>query len=147
LWPAGRGQFRPQGHNLNNIGRGPFDEAIYQMGMLWALKFRTRSFLKIAFWKPIFWPCVLLMQPTGTVWTTLIGDQSGIISCEVWSKSNKWFQRRCCLKKLLTDDARTDDGRRTLGHHKSSIENFVLRWANNAQKWIMKCRTNEQVGD
>ena len=28
-------------------------------------------------------------------------------SCEVWSKSNKRFQRRCCLKKLLTD-ARTD---------------------------------------
>jgi len=23
-------------------------------------------------------------------------------SCEVWSKSNKWFQRRSCLKKLLT---------------------------------------------
>ena len=23
-------------------------------------------------------------------------------SCEVWSKSNEWFQRRCCLKKLLT---------------------------------------------
>jgi len=28
-------------------------------------------------------------------------------SCEVWSKSNKQFQRRCCLKKLLTDE-RTD---------------------------------------
>ena len=23
--------------------------------------------------------------------------------CEVWSKSNERFQRRCCLKKLLTD--------------------------------------------
>ena len=36
-------------------------------------------------------------------------------SCEVWSKSIKWFQRRCCLKKLLTDGrthGRTD-GRRT----------------------------------
>jgi len=44
-------------------------------------------------------------------------------SCEVWSKSSKWFQRRCCLKKLLTHgrtDGRTDDGRRTLVHHKSS---------------------------
>jgi len=57
-------------------------------------------------------------------------------SCEVWSKSNKWFQRRCCLKKLLTDGrtdarthARTDDGRRTLKDHKSSLEHFVLRWA------------------
>ena len=41
-------------------------------------------------------------------------------SCEVWSKSNKRFQSRCCLKKLLTD-ARTDDGRRTLKDHKSSL--------------------------
>ena len=44
-------------------------------------------------------------------------------SWEVWSKSNKWFQRRCCLKKLLTHarmDRRTDDGRQTMGHHKSS---------------------------
>ena len=45
-------------------------------------------------------------------------------SCEVWSKSNKGFQRRCCLKKLLTDgrtEARTDDGQRTLKDHKSSL--------------------------
>ena len=40
-------------------------------------------------------------------------------SCEVWSKSNKRFQRRCCLKKLLTH-ARTH-GRRTLKDHKSSL--------------------------
>ena len=35
-------------------------------------------------------------------------------SCVVWSKSNKRFQRTCCLKKLLTDartDARTPDAR------------------------------------
>jgi len=30
-------------------------------------------------WKPIFWPRDLLMQPTGTVWTILIGDHPGII--------------------------------------------------------------------
>jgi len=35
--------------------------------------------LKIAFWKPIFWPCDLLMQPTETIWTTLVGDHPGII--------------------------------------------------------------------
>ena len=29
--------------------------------------------------KPIYWPCDLLMQPTGTVGTTLIGDHPGII--------------------------------------------------------------------
>jgi len=29
--------------------------------------------------RPIYWPRDLLMQPTGTVWTTLIGDHPGII--------------------------------------------------------------------
>ena len=29
-------------------------------------------------------------------------------SCEVWSKSNQWFRRRCCLKKLFME-ARMDD--------------------------------------
>jgi len=27
----------------------------------------------------ISWPCDLLMQPTGTIWTTLVGDHPGII--------------------------------------------------------------------
>jgi len=29
--------------------------------------------------KPIYWPHDLLIQPTGTVWTTLIGDHPGVI--------------------------------------------------------------------
>ena len=29
--------------------------------------------------KPIYWPSNLLMQPTGTVWTTLIGDHPWVI--------------------------------------------------------------------
>jgi len=29
--------------------------------------------------KPIYWPGDLIMQPTETVWTTLIGDHQGII--------------------------------------------------------------------
>ena len=33
----GQGQFWPQGHNLNNIVRGPLDNAIYQIWKLWAL--------------------------------------------------------------------------------------------------------------
>jgi len=61
-----------------NIGRRPLD-AIYQIWKLWALQFQTRIFLKIAFWKTIFWPRDLLMQPTGTVWTTLVEKHLGII--------------------------------------------------------------------
>jgi len=33
----GRGQFWPQGDNLNNFGRGPLDDAIYQILKHWAL--------------------------------------------------------------------------------------------------------------
>jgi len=29
--------------------------------------------------KTYFWPRVLVMQPTGTIWNTLIGDHPGII--------------------------------------------------------------------
>jgi len=33
----GRGQFWPQGFNLNNFGRGPLDDVIYQIWKLLAL--------------------------------------------------------------------------------------------------------------
>jgi len=33
----GRDQFWPQGHNLNNFGRGPLGDALYQIWKLWAL--------------------------------------------------------------------------------------------------------------
>ena len=39
-------------------------------------------------------------------------------SCEVWSKANQWFRRRCRFKKLLTD-GRTHDGRRTKYDHET----------------------------
>ena len=48
-----RGKYWPQGHTLNNFGRGLLDNDIYQIWKLWALLFQTR-FLKVAFLKPIF---------------------------------------------------------------------------------------------
>jgi len=83
--------------------------------------------------KKIFENCILktyFLTPWpnyATNWNGLNNFDRGPPSdhtCEVWSKSNKRFQRRCCLNKLLTDartDARTDDGRRTLKDHKSSL--------------------------
>jgi len=70
-----------------------------------------------------------------TLWPTYATNWNGLNtfdrgpprnhSFEVWSKSNERFQRRCCLKKLLADgrtDARTtDNGRRTLKDHNSSL--------------------------
>jgi len=43
---------------------------------------RPRRILKIAFWEPIFWPRDLFMQQNRTVWTSLIGEQPGIIPVE-----------------------------------------------------------------
>ena len=36
LWPPGRGQFWPQEYNWINFGRGPLDDAIYQISKIWA---------------------------------------------------------------------------------------------------------------
>ena len=35
LWPPpGQGQFRPQGHHVNNLGRGPLGDATYKISKL-----------------------------------------------------------------------------------------------------------------
>ena len=34
---SGANNREPQGHNLNNFGRGPLDDAKYQIWKLWAL--------------------------------------------------------------------------------------------------------------
>ena len=114
MWPPGRGQFWPQGHNLNNFGRGPLDDAIYQ---IWKL---------IVSDKKIFENCILKTYFL-TPWPTYATNQNHLNNfgrglprdhfCEVWSKSNEWCQRM------------DDDGRRTKAGHNSSPEHFVLRWA------------------
>ena len=43
----GAGPFWPQGYNLNNLCRGPVDEASYQISTTWALWFQRRRFLKV----------------------------------------------------------------------------------------------------
>ena len=78
--------------------------------------------------KKIFENCILKTYFL-TPWPTYATNWNGLNnfdrgpprdhSSEVWSKSNRRYQRRCCLKKLLTD-GRTH-GRRTLKDHKSSL--------------------------
>ena len=46
-WTLGRGHFGPQGNHFQNFGRGPLDDAIYQISKTWAFWFRTRRFLKV----------------------------------------------------------------------------------------------------
>ena len=54
MWPLGRGQFRPQGYNLNNFGNGQLGEATYQISKTWAFWFQTRRFLKVFAYFPLF---------------------------------------------------------------------------------------------
>ena len=119
------------------------------------LEFRTRRFLKIAIWKPIYWPVTLLTQPTGPVWTTLIGDHPGSIPVKFGQNPISGFRVDAVLRNCWRNDGQTD-GRRTLKDHKSSPselekiygqrtthkrrskvtiacpEQFVLRWT---KKW------------
>ena len=54
--------------------------------------FRQEDLKKIAFWKPIFWPHDLPMQPIVTVWTTLVGDHLGIISVKFGQNPMRGFR-------------------------------------------------------
>jgi len=127
LWLPGRGQFWPQGNNLNNFGRG------FLEWKLWALvpdkKIFENCILKTYFSTP--WPTY------ATNWNGLNNFGRGPPrhhSCEVWSKSNVRFQRRRCLSKKVDGRRTTHDGRRTTtddGQRPVTIahsEHFVLRW-------------------
>ena len=64
-------------------------------------------------------------------------------SCEVWSKSNKGFQRRCHLsEKVDTRRTTTDAGQRpvTIAHH----EHFVLMWAKNIHEHMCTGTTEQK---
>jgi len=86
--------------------------------------------------KKIFKNCILKTYFL-TPWPTYATNWNGLNnfgrgpprdhSCEVWSKSNEWFQRRSCLKKMLTHARTMDDGQWAIT--KAHLEHIVLRWA------------------
>ena len=72
------------------------------------------------------------MQPTGTVWTTLVEDLLGIIPVKFGQIPMSGFRGEdVWVKKLTEDERRTtdDDGQRpvTIAYPK----HFVLMWAKN----------------
>jgi len=99
--------------------------------------------------KKIFENCILKTYFL-TPWPSYITNQNHLNnfgrgpprdhSCEVWSKSNEWFQRRRFLsKKVYARRTTTDKGQSpvTIADH----EHFVLRWAkrftDDARRWTM----------
>jgi len=75
---------------------------------------KTRTYLKIAFWRSFFWLRYQQMQPIWTVWTTLAVDHQGIISV-------KFGQIR------MGGDRRenyVDDRRKNTGHNKLTLSTW-----------------------
>jgi len=119
---------------------------VEDLSMMLYIKYESTgpcSFRQEDLWKFHFITYLLTPWPTyATNWNGLYNFDRGPLrdhSCELWSKSNKQLQRRCCLKKLLTDGqthARTDDGQRTpdIEGSQKLTEHFMLRWAKNAKK-------------
>jgi len=91
------------------------------------------SFRQEDYWKFHFKTYLLTPWPTyATNWNGVNNFDRGPRrnhSCDVWLKSNKRFQRRCCLKKLLTD-ARTHGRTTDIEGSQKRSEHFVLKWAN-----------------
>ena len=57
LWPPGWGPVWPQGHHMNNLGRGPQGDATYKISKLYAFYFKRRKILKFSFFVPMFQSC------------------------------------------------------------------------------------------
>jgi len=100
--------------------------------------FRQEDFWKLHFENLFFYPVTNYATNQNHL-NNFGGGPPWDHSCEVWSKSNEWFQRRRCLSKKVygrrtTHDARRtthDDGQRPIT--KAHPEHFVLRWAKNMQ--------------
>ena len=56
---------------LHKLGRGPLDDATYQIPRLYALWFQTRRIKKFSSRKSNFSLCYLDMQQTGTILTII----------------------------------------------------------------------------
>jgi len=63
---------------LSNIGRGPLDDAIYQIWKLKPCSFRQKD-IENYILKTFVLPRDLLMQPIRTIWTILVWDHTGTI--------------------------------------------------------------------
>jgi len=124
MWPIGQGHFLPQGHVvINNFGRGPLDDVIYQIWKIWVM------WLKTTFWQPIFWPCDLLTQPIRTIWTNLV-DHPGIIPVKFGQNPMSSFKGQD-VNMLTQEGQPTDDDEwQTKTSHNSSTWAF---WAQVSQ--------------
>ena len=76
LWPPVRGPIWPQGHHMNNLGRGPLGDATYEISKLCTFYFQRRKILKFSFFVPMFRTCDprggASFDPRDIIWTMLV---------------------------------------------------------------------------
>ena len=82
LWPPGRGQFWPQGHHMNKLGRRHQGGAIYQVSKLQVFQFKRRRILKFSFFVPLF---------------QLVTYGAGPVLIPGASYEQTWSTRRCYM--------------------------------------------------
>ena len=76
LVTPGQGQFQPQGHHKNKLGRGQLADATYQISKLYFFLFQRRKILKFSFFVPMFQTCdppgQASFDPRSIIWTILV---------------------------------------------------------------------------
>ena len=97
LWPLGRGQFWPQGHYMNNLGRSPPGDATYQISKLCTFYFQRRRILKFSF----FCSYVSNMCPPPPTCDPRGGASLGDATYQISKLCTFYFQRRRILKFCL----------------------------------------------
>jgi len=88
--------------------------------------FRQEDFSKLHFENLLFLPCDLLMQRTGTVWTTLGKEHLGIIAVKFGQNPMSgfrgdvvWMKKNYACTHTLTNDKQSTDKWQTKDCHKS----------------------------
>ena len=76
LVTPGQGQFWPQGHHKNKLGRGQLADATYQISKHYFFLFQRRKILKFSFFVPMFQTCDTpgraSFDPRSIIWTILV---------------------------------------------------------------------------
>ena len=101
----------------------------------WPCSFRPEDFWKLHFENLVFDPWLNYATNCNNLNNFGRGPPRDH-SCEVWSKSNEWFQRKKLFKEIVdaqTDTRMMDDGQWAIT--KAHLEHFVLRWAKKNKKY------------
>ena len=106
--PRGSSFYCPRGHTLNNLGRGPLGNAIFQIFRFYAFCFQTRSFFSRFTYVSL---CKICDQKTGSVWPQTNKNKYQ------YSRSCGFRQKRLMRFPYIKVRNRQRSGIYTIKHH------------------------------